>query len=212
VNRVVLVVLAVQVVLPTAAYAQRFEVGAAFAFTGGYSAGSASANEARNPSTGSTPLTLFQTDSRVLAAPGIGVHVGVYVTRRMLVSAQFQYGRTKLRTHVSGDFEGAVDVEADANVSSYLVGGGAEYQFNAGSWTPFVSGGAGQLRGVPDGGDVQTAAEIHAGGGVRRAFTHGRHPFGFRGEVLATYRSRCVSFDSDHHVLPAASAALTFRF
>lgn len=198
--------------IPRLAYAQRFEVGGAFAFTGGYGAGSAAAKETRNPSTGSTPLTLFQTDSRVLAAPGFDVHAGLYLSRRLLVSAQFQYGRSTLRTHLSADFEGAADADAETNVSSYLVGGGVEYQFAAGAWTPFVSGGAGQLRDVPDGGDVLTAAEIHAGGGVRRALTHGRHPLGVRGEVLAMYRSRGAGFDAAHRVLPSASAGLTFRF
>lgn len=207
------VVLAVQIVLlPTAAYAQRFEVGGGFTFTGGYSAGGVAANERRNPSTGSTPLTLFQTDSRVLAAPGIDVHGGFFLTPRLLFSARFQYSRATLRTHLSGDFEGAADADADTNVSSYLVGGGVEYHFAAGVWTPFVSGGAGQLRDLPDGGDALTAAEIHAGGGVRRALTHGRHPFGVRGEVVATYRSRGVGFDSSHHVLPSATAGVTFRF
>src|SRR5262249_2301907 len=200
------------VLLPKAAYAQRYEVGAAFAFTGGYGAGSVAANETRNPSTGSTPLTLFQTDSRVLAAPGIGVRAGLYLTRRLLVAAQFHYSRATLRTHLSRDFEGAADADADTNVSSYLVGGAIEYQFSAGGWTPFVSGGAGQLRDVPEGGDVLTAAEIHAGGGVRRALTHGRHPVGIRGELLAMYRSRGAGFNSNHHVVPAASAALTFGF
>jgi hypothetical protein len=197
---------------PRPASAQSFELGGGFAFTGGYSAGSAAANETRNPSTGSSPLTLFQTDSRLLGAPGVDVHAGVYVTRRLLVSAVFQYSRATLRAHLSGDFEGASDTDADTTVSSYLVGGGIEYQFPARGWAPFVSGGAGQLREVPDGGDVLTAAEIHAGGGVRGALTHGRHPFGIRGEVVGTYRSRGAGFDSNHHILPSVSAGLTWRF
>jgi hypothetical protein len=216
VARVVLDVLIVQIVLVvlhgTTVYAQSFEVGGGFTLAGGYDAGSAGANETRNPSTGSTPLTLFQTSSRVLAATGVDVYAGVYVTRRLLVSARFQYSRPTLRTHLSGDFEGAADTDADTTVSSYLFGGVVEYQFAAGRWTPFVSGGAGQLRDVPDGGDVLTAAEIHAGGGVRRALTHGPHPFGVRGEVVATYRSRGAGFDINHHVVPSASAGLTWRF
>jgi hypothetical protein len=213
VNRVVLVVLTMpMLLLPTAAYAQRFEVSGGFAFTGGYGAGSVAATETRNPSTGSTPLTLFQTDSRLLAAPGVNVHAGLYVTRRLFACAQFQYSHATLRTHLSGDFEGAPDIDAEAEVQSYLFGGAVEYQFAAGAWTPFVSGGAAQVRDVPDGGDVLTAAEVHAGGGVRRALTHGRRPFGVRGEVVASYRNRGAGFDSSHHVLPSASVGLTWRF
>jgi len=200
------------VLAPRVADAQSFEFGGGFTVTGGYSAGSTAANETRNPSTGSAPLTLFQTDSRLLSAPGVSVHAGVYVTRRVFVCAQFQYSRATLRTHLSGDFEGASDTDAETDVPSFLFGGAVEYQFAAGAWTPFASGGAAHVRDVPGGGDVLTAAEIHAGGGVRRALTHGRHPFGVRGEVVASYRTRGAGFDSGHHVVPSASVGLTFRF
>jgi hypothetical protein len=209
---VVALALLIALIAPGAASAQSIEVGVAFAFTGGYGAGSTPANETRNPSTGSTPLTLFQTDSRVLSAPGVSVHAGMSVTRRLFVVGDFQYSRPLLRTHLSADFEGAPDTNADTAVSSFLFGGGVEYRFTAGTWVPFVSGGAGQVREVPEGGDVLTAAEIHAGGGVRRALTHGRRPLGFRGEVVATYRSRGVGFDSSHHVLPRVSAGITWGF
>jgi hypothetical protein len=205
-------VLLIVPIAPRPASAQSIEVGVAFAFTGGYGAGSAAANETRNPSTGSAPLTLFQTDSHVLSAPGVSVHAGMSVTRRLFVLGDFQYSRPRLRTHLSADFEGAPDTNAYTTVSSYLFGGGVEYRFAAGKWVPFVSGGAGQVREVPKGGDVLTSVDIHAGGGVRRALTHGRHPLGLRGEALATFRSRGVGFDSNHHVVPSVSAGVTWRF
>jgi hypothetical protein len=198
--------------LPAVARAQSFEIDGGFAFTGGRGAGSVAANETRNPSTGSTPLTLFQTDSRVLGAAGVDVHAGVYLTSRLLVAATFQYSRPTLRTHVSADFEGAADADADTTVSEYLFGGAFEYRLRAATWIPFVSGGAAQLRDVPDGGDVFTAAEIHAGGGVRHLLTSGRHPLGIRGEFVASYRSGGAGFDSKHHVLPSVTAGLTWRF
>ena len=197
---------------PGVANAQSFEIGGGFTITGGYGAGSAAANETRNPSTGSAPLTLFQTDSRLLTAPGVNAHAGVYVTRRLFVCAQFGYSHATLRTHLSGDFEGASDTDAETGMPSFLVGGAVEYQFPAGAWTPFVSGGAAYVRDVPDGGDALTAGEIHAGGGLRRALTHGRHPFGVRGEVVASYRSHGAGFDAGRHVLPSASIGLTWRF
>ncbi len=52
------------VVAPRLAWTQSFEVGGAFALTGSYGVGSTPAIETRNPSTGTTPLTLFQSDSR----------------------------------------------------------------------------------------------------------------------------------------------------
>ena len=205
-------VLLIALIASRPASAQAIEVGVALAFTGGYGAGSVAANETRNPSTGSTPLTLFQTDSRVLSAPGVNVHAGMSVTRRLFVFGDFQYSRPRLRTHLSADFEGAPDTNADTTVSSYLFGAGVEYRFTAGTWVPFVSGGAGQVREVPEGGEVLTSVDVHAGGGVRRALTHGRHPLGLRGEVLATFRSRGVGFDSNHHVVPSVSAGVTWRF
>jgi hypothetical protein len=189
-----------------------FEVSGGVQWAGGYDAGSAAANETRNPATGSTPLTLFQTDSRVLNAPGVDVRAGIYITSKLLLSAVFQYSRPTLRTHVSADFEGAVDTNADATVSSYVIGGEAEYALTSHSWLPFVYGGAGQLREVPDGGEALTAAEIHAGGGVRRSLTGGRHPLGVRAAVAASFRSRSAGFDQKHHAVPTASAGLTWRF
>jgi hypothetical protein len=188
------------------------ELGGAFAFTGGYDAGSAAASETPNPSLGSAPFSLFETDSRVLSAPGVDVHAGVYVSSRMLVTATFQYSRLTLRTRVSADFEGAADVRADTTVSSYQIGGGIEYLLAARGWIPFLAGGAGQMRVVADGGDVETSGELHAGGGVRHALTRGRHPFDVRAEAAASYRTGGPGFDARHHVLPSASAGVTWRF
>lgn len=189
-----------------------FELGGAFTWTGGYAAGSVAATETSNPSVSSSPFVLFQSDSRLLAAPGFDARAGVYVTTRLLVSATFSYSRPTLRTHLSADFEGAAATDADTSVSSYLFGGAAEYQFRAGRWRPFLSGVVGQVRQVPDGGDVLTGIETRAGGGVRHAMTHGRHPLAIRGEVLAAYRTRSIAFDQKHPVVPIVTAGLTWRF
>jgi hypothetical protein len=197
--------------LPTVAHAQSFEVSGAFSFTGGYGLGSASANETRNPSTGSGPLTLFQTNSRVSSAAGVDIRAGVYLTSRLVASAVFAAARPSLRTHATADFEGAPDVDAETSVSSHLIAGEIEYRVTRGPWVLIATGGAGQLREVPDRGDVLTSPEVHAGGGVRHALTHGRHPLGVRGDLVASYCSRSVGFGK-HHVAPRAGAGLTFRF
>jgi len=212
VNRVVLIVLTVPMVLPpTAAYAQRFEVSGGFAWTGGYGLGSAAANETRNPSTGSGPLTLFRTTSRIASAPGVDIRAGMYLTSRLLASAVFQAARPSLHTRATADFEGAADVDAKTVVSSKLIAGEIEYRITGGRWPLFATGGAGQLREVPEHGDLLTATEIHAGGGIRHALTHGRHPFGLRGDLAASYRSRTAGLDQQH-VAPRATAGLTFQF
>jgi hypothetical protein len=209
---IVLVLLMTPTVASAQPHRRSIELGGAFAFTGGYDAGSAAASETRNPSLGSSPFSLFETDSRVLSAPGVDVHAGVYLSSRMLVTATFQYSRLTLRTRVSADFEGAADVQADTTVSSYQIGGGVEYRLATRGWVPFLTGGAGQMRVVPDGGDVETSGELHAGGGVRHALTRGRHPFDLRAEAAASYRTGGPGFDARHHVLPSASAGVTWRF
>ncbi len=134
------------------------------------------------------------------------------MTRRVFVLAEFQYGRDTLRTHLSGDFEGAPNTLAETRVSSFLIGGGLEYRFRGAGWAPFLSAGGGQLRQVPQDGGVLTAAEAHGGGGIRHALTNGHHPFEFRAAANASYRSRSVGFDSTHHILPGASAGVVWRF
>jgi hypothetical protein len=211
-----LVVLFSMLAMPSPSFAQShrgsIEVGGAFTWTGGYAAGSTPATETPNAPASSPPFVLFQTDSRLLAAPGLGARAGVYVTRRLLVSATFSYSRPTLRAHLSADFENAAATDADTSVSSYLIGGSAEYQFHAGRWAPFLSGEVGQVRQVPDGGDVLTGVETRGGGGARYAITHGRHPLAIRGEVLAAYRTHSIAFDQKHHVLPIVSGGLTWRF
>jgi opacity protein-like surface antigen len=203
-------------VIPAAAFAQphrgSIEVGGGIVWTGGYDAGSAAANETRNPSTGSTPLTLFLTSSRMLGAIGVDARAGVYVARRVLVEGTFAFSRPVLRAHLSGDFEGAIETDADTNVSTYIFGAAVTYGFGDGRVVPFASAGAGRIRQVPEGGDVLTGVEAHAAGGVTYALTHGRHPLGIRGEIAVSSRSRSVAFEQKHRVVPGASAGLTWRF
>lgn len=187
------------------------EVSVGFAWTAGYGLGSAPANETRNPSTGSGPLTLFQSESRVSAAPGVDIRAGVYLTSRLFAAAVFEATRPSLHTRLTADFEGASDIDADTSVLSHLLGGDIEFHVTGGPWAFIATGGAGQFRDVPARGDVLTATEIHAGGGVRHALTHGRHPLGVRGDVVASYRSRTLDFDQ-RHVAPRATLGLSWRF
>jgi hypothetical protein len=212
----ILVVVLMGCAAPRSAFAQpprgSIELTGAFTWTGGYAAGSVSATETPNAAVSSSPFVLFQSDSRLLAAPGLEARAGVYVMTRLLVSATFSYSGPTLRTHLSADFEGAPATDADTRVSSYLIGGSAEYQFRAGRWRPFLSGVVGQVRQIPDGGEVLTGVETRGGGGLRYAMTHGRHPLAIRGEVLAAYRTHAIAFDQKHHVLPIVTAGLAWRF
>jgi hypothetical protein len=63
----------------------RFEIGAAFTWTGSVGAGGVDATETRNPATGSSPLTLFDTNSRIDAAPGAAATLAFFATSRLAV-------------------------------------------------------------------------------------------------------------------------------
>jgi len=212
----VLAVAGMLAVLPAVASGQprrgSIEFAGGVVWTGGYSAGSAPANETRNPSGGSTPLTLFQTDSRVLGAIGLDARAGVYLSRRVLVEGLFELRRPVLRTHLSGDFESAASADADVTIASYLFGASLLYDLRAGRAIPFVSGGAGYVREIPEGGDVLTGTEVHAGGGLTYGLTRGHRPLGARLEVQASERSRSVAFDQKRRILASVAAGLTWRF
>jgi len=201
--------------VPECAFAQphrgAIEVSGGFTWIGGSGLGSAAANETRNPSTGSAPLPLFQTSSRLSGAAGVDIRGGVYLTSRLFAGAVFEAAGPTLHTHINADFEGASATDAQTSVSSHLLAGEIEYRATDGRWALIAIGGAGQLRDVPDRGDVLTATELHAGAGVRHAMTHGRRPVGLRGDLVASYRTRTLDFDQ-HHVAPRATIALTWRF
>ena len=196
-----------------AASAQSFEVTGGVVRSGGYDAGSALATLSRNPSTGSAPLTEFQTDSQVLGATGLDAHVGFHVARRVFAEATFQYSRPILRTHITGDFESAASVDADDKTSSYLVGGSVLYHFGEGRVVPFVEGGGGYLRQLHEGNtELLTGTELHAGGGVKYWLGTGTHRYGLRLDALASSRSKSIAFEQKRRIVPSVAAGVVYVF
>ena len=198
---------------PRAANAQSFEVTGGVLRSGGYDAGSALATLTSNPSTGTTPLTEFQTDSQVLGATGLDAHVGFHVARRVFAEATFQYSRPILRTHITGDFESAAPVDADDKTSSYLVGGSVLYHFGDGRVVPFVEGGGGYLRQLHEGNtELLTGAELHAGGGLKYWLGTRTHRYGLRVDALASSRTKSIAFEQKRRVVLSFAAGLAYLF
>jgi hypothetical protein len=194
-------------------HARSFEVTGGVVWSGGYDAGSALATLSRNPSTGSTPLTEFQTDSRVLGATGLDAHVGLYVARHVSAEATFQYSRPILRTRITGDFESAASVDADDKTSSYLVGGSVLYHFGDGRVVPFVEGGGGYLRQLHEGNtELLTGAELHAGGGLKYWLGTRTHRYGLRVDALASSRTKSIAFEQKRRVVLSFAAGLAYLF
>jgi hypothetical protein len=190
-----------------------FELTGGVLWTGGYAAGSANANLSRNPTTGTAPLTEFQTEGQMLRAAGADVHLGVYVGRRISVEATFQYSRPIFRARLTGDFESADPVDADETISSYLVGGSLLYHFGDGRFVPFVSGGAGYLRQLHAGNtEVLTGTEVHGGGGVKYWFGTGTHRLGLRVEAQASARAKAIAFEQKRRIVPTVAAGVSYMF
>jgi hypothetical protein len=194
----------------SAAAQSRFEIGGGVSWTGGFDAGGANALLTRNPATGSSPLALFDTSSRVNAAPGATVSVAYFLTRAFAVEATADYSRPVLQTTIANDFEGATGTTAQSRLRSIEVGGSLLYHFGAARLTPFVFGGAGWMRQL-DENDVMlvTGTELHAGGGVK--YRVDRH-VALRVQAGASERDKSIAFADGRRVLPAVSAGVVYRW
>jgi hypothetical protein len=187
-----------------------FEVGGGAVWTGGYDAGSASANET---SAGTAPLTLFVVDGSVKSGPGAAIQVGVYLGRRVSVEATFWYTRPILQARLTSDFESAADVDAESTITSYLMGGSFLYHFGDGRFVPFVSGGGGYLRQLHENNaDLLTGTELHGGGGLKYWMGSGTHRVGLRLEAQASSRSKAVAFEQKRRIVPGFVAGLAVLF
>jgi hypothetical protein len=189
------------------------ELGGGAVWIGGYDAGSRSALESPNSSSGAPPLTLFTTSSRVAPALGGEVRLGIYFGRRMSAEGTFQISRPALRTAIADDFENAAPLTAEEMVSSYVAGGSLLYHFGTGRLVPFALGGAGYVRQLHEGGGVVlTGTEIRAGGGVKYWIGQGAHRFGFRVDAHASFRSKSVGFEEKRRIVPVVAAGITYLF
>jgi hypothetical protein len=205
------VVLAALLAAASPVWAQsRFELGAAVTWSGGFDAGGVDALETRNPGTGSSPLTLFNTSSRQDAAVGAAATVAFFVTPRIAVEANVEYSRPVLRTTISNDFEGARGTEADSQLTSVVFGGSILYHFGGHRLVPFVMAGAGGLRQLDqDNVVLVTGGEVHAGAGVK--YRLARHA-GVRAEAGVSSRDKSLAFTDGRRTVPRTSVGLVVTF
>ena len=188
----------------------RLEMGVGASWIGGFDAGGSDALETRNPTTGSSPLTLFSTSSRLESVPALSASVGFYLTERLAIEAVAEYSRPVLRTAVSGDFEGATATTADSRLKSLVGGGSVLYHFGDGRLTPFAYGGAGWTRQLDqDNVMLVTGPEVHAGGGIRVRLD--RH-FAVRVEGGVSARDKTIAFAEKRRIQPRVAGRLTYRW
>ncbi|HEY2432136.1 MAG TPA: outer membrane beta-barrel protein [Vicinamibacterales bacterium] len=188
----------------------RIEFGFGVSWSGGFDAGGADAQLTRNPATGSSPLTLFSTTSRVEAALAMTASAGLYLTRHFEIEATADYSRPVLTTAISGDFEQATGDTAESRSKLLVAGGSVLYHFGAARLTPFVFGGAGWLRQLDeDNAILVTGGELHGGAGVK--YRLNRH-FALRGDGGVSAREKSLSFDESRRIQPRASGGILYRW
>ena len=192
----------------------RFEIGGGVTWTGGYDAGGTDAELSRPPS-GSTPLTLFSTSSRMDGSAGAVARLAFFVRPRLVAEGFAEYSRPTLRTAIANDVENATGTEATLAVASIVIGGSVRYSFGRGRLgrgrlAPFVSAGAGWLRQIDDEQtSVMTGAELHAGGGIIYGLSaHLR----LRVDAGISSRDKSLAVEAKRRTLPIAGASLSYRF
>jgi len=189
-----------------------FEISGGVLWTGGYGFDTALANETRNPSTGSSPLTLFQGEPEFTRGLGFNARVGFFFGPRFSVEGGLEVTRPSLDVRTSGDFESATDTTAESPLTEYIVEGSALYHFGSGSFVPFVVAGGGYLRQVlEDASTIETGNEVHGGGGVKYWFSR---RLGVRAEARASSRSGGLSLDASNkrRLVPTFSVGASYLF
>jgi hypothetical protein len=192
------------------------EISGGVLWSQGFDLGSAAAALTRNPTTGSSPFPLFNSDTQLDPAPGALARVGVYLSRRVSLEGGIQYSRPRLSTRLSGDAEGADAVTVSETLTRYVFDGALVVHlpaFAGGHGVPFLTGGAGYIRELHEGNElVDTGTQYHAGAGVKFWFGEMRRRFGIRADVGVDVRDGGFDFKEGRRTVPTAGASLLYLF
>lgn len=149
----------------------RLEISFGGGIFGSGSLGSSDANIRANSGT-AQPYRLFSTSSRLAAAPLLEARLGFSLSRRLSIEGRFGYSRPDVRTSVSGDVEGAPALTIVERIDQFAIDAGIKVrvdEWRLGSFTPFMTAGAGYLRQLHAGQAlVEQGHSYFIGGGVVR--------------------------------------------
>lgn len=185
---------------------------------GGFDMGTRNAEETRNINTGTGTFALFAADSRIAAAPGAQLRVGVYLSPAISLETGVQYGRPRLASRLSGDAEQAPGLTAAETVTRYVFDGSllfhlSRLSFAGGRGVPFLSGGGGYLRELHERNElIETGREYHAAAGLKLWFGQRSPRFGLRADVGASIRNGGTDFRSGRRTVPTAGLSLAYLF
>jgi hypothetical protein len=194
------------------------ELGGGVLWAQGYDLGGTPAELTRNPTTGSSPLQLFDSTSRLDPASGLVARLGVYLSRSVSLEGGFQFSKPVLGVRVSGDFEGADAATVTETISRYVFDGSVVIHllpasFAGGRGVPFLTGGGGYVRELHEGNElVETGQQYHVGGGLKFWFGERRRRFGIRGDVGIAVREGASDFSESWRTVPTAGASLLYLF
>jgi hypothetical protein len=178
--------------------AHALDVAAGVVWLGGASLGTSTGSLTGNDP-GGPAYPLFSTSTRVDAGSGLGGRVGFSLTRTVSVEGTVSWVPGTWTTHVSGDVEGAPDLDATTHADTVAVGGALllhlrRLTFASGRGLPFVVAGVAYLRQVDDAGVLlATGRAVDAAGGVKYALARRDRGLvrsvGVRGAIGITSRS-----------------------
>ncbi|CAN5689936.1 hypothetical protein BH18ACI5_BH18ACI5_05230 [soil metagenome] len=184
-------------------------------FHGGSDQPNLAATLTRNPTTGSSPLELFNADVELKPAFGLQARLGVYLTPRISIEGGVDVARPKLEVRLTDDFEAAADETASETLTSYVFTGSVLYHFGAPAKRvhPFVMGGAGHVRDLHEGSDlVATGLEYHGGAGVKWWLGKGRPKAGIRGDIGVSVREGGYGTEDGRRIVPTAGFSFAYLF
>jgi hypothetical protein len=175
------------------------------------------------PATLTTPtggaLALFTTETNLMARRAVEARVGVRLSRVFHAELVVSFGEARLRTRITGDFEGASGIDVSESVRQLSVGGSllAELEpLRVGRLVPFLAVGAGFLH---EGRSfVENGHTFDAGGGLNYTLRTGtgwtgrRTVVGIRGDLRAVVRTGGSGLSGGAHTALSTGGSLFFRF
>jgi hypothetical protein len=176
--------------------------------------------DAKETGAGGVPFRLFKSQSEVEGAVGIEGGAAIRVNRWLQVEAVASYGRPRLTTHVSGDFENAANIDITERTVQVAVQGGLVahlLRWHMGPrGTPFVAAGGGYFRELHEGQTiVRRGGAYFAGAGFRYLLTeHARFTkvIGLKADLRAVVHTGGIALDERTHVTPAFGVSAFLGF
>jgi hypothetical protein len=192
----------------------RFEVSAGALFAGGNDLGNLSADLVENQ-TGGGAYPLFETDTRLGAAPAIEGRFGWRLTPRFTVEGGAFMSRPELSSRLTSDVEGAPDATVAEDLSLYIFDAAVIVAFGppASSVTPFARAGVGYVRQLhEDNVLVETGVAYHVGGGATFWLGQRVRRMGVRVDARVLLLQGDVDLGNSGRTVPAGGAAFVFAF